>query len=528
MIAGLFFSMNSIKEISIDAFSIDDSIEDAIERRIRDFSESQYYRILRKSIDSRHGKVHFRIQLELSSDPFLDYTASHYFANFPDKLRPNFEVTIIGAGPAGYFAALQLLKHGIKPIIIERGKDVRSRRRDLVKIHREHKVHPDSNYCYGEGGAGAYSDGKLYTRSLKRGSVSGILETFVAFGADPEILVNAHPHIGTNKLPGILTAMREFIISRGGEIHFEKRVVGIKIVDGTIYSLADQNGNEFFCNKVILATGHGADDIYNLLLTSGIQLDFKPFAIGVRAEHPQSWVDDTQYKCNTRPSILPAAEYRLADQIDGRGVYSFCMCPGGIIAPCATEDGLIVTNGWSPSKRNNPYANSGIVVPVGWSDIREFQHFGALAGIQFQRSIESRACQMAGSNQTAPAQRLIDFIHDIESTVPLTSSYQPGITAVKMDAVLPKYITHALRRAFQSFDRKMRGYIHPEAVLVAPETRTSSAITIPRNKQFLFSPQCQNLYPCGEGAGFAGGIVSAAMDGERVANAIAVSTIIKR
>jgi uncharacterized FAD-dependent dehydrogenase len=291
--------------------------------------------------------------------------------------------------------------------------------------------------------------------------------------------------------------------------------------------MADQHGNEFICNKVILATGHGADDIYRLLIASGIQLDFKPFAIGVRAEHPQSWVDIAQYKCNTRPSILPPAEYRLVDEIDGRGAYSFCMCPGGIIAPCATEDGLIVTNGWSPSKRNNPYANSGIVVPVGWSDIKEFHHHEAMAGIQFQRSVESRACQLAGSNQSAPAQRLIDFMHDIKSTTTLKSSYQPGITSVKLDAVLPKYITHTLRRAFQSFDRKMRGYMHPEAVLVAPETRTSSAITRPRDKQFLFNQQCQNLYPSGEGAGFAGGIVSAAIDGERVANAIAASTIIK-
>ncbi|MFM7105496.1 MAG: NAD(P)/FAD-dependent oxidoreductase, partial [Flavobacteriales bacterium] len=289
--------MNSIKEISIDAFSIDDSIEHAIERRVKEFSENLYYRILRKSIDSRHGQVYFRIQLELSSIPIFDNTTSQYFANFPDNLRPNCDVTIIGAGPAGYFAALQLLKHGIRPIIIERGKDVRSRRRDLVMIHREHKVHPDSNYCYGEGGAGAYSDGKLYTRSLKRGSVSGILEAFVAFGANPEILINAHPHIGTNKLPGILAAMREFIISRGGEIHFEKKVVGIKMVNGLIRSMADQHGNEFICNKVILATGHGADDIYRLLIASGIQLDFKPFAIGVRAEHPQSWVDIAQYKC---------------------------------------------------------------------------------------------------------------------------------------------------------------------------------------------------------------------------------------
>lgn len=520
--------MNSVKEISIDAFTINGSIENAIEEYVSEFSVAQYFRIIRKSIDSRHGKVIFRVQLEVSNEPFIENYTSRYFDNFPDRLNPHNDVTIVGAGPAGYFAALQLLKHGIRPIIIERGKDVRSRRRDLVKIHREHKVNPDSNYCFGEGGAGAYSDGKLYTRSLKRGSVAGILEAFVAFGADPDILVNAHPHIGTNKLPGILSAMREFIISKGGEIHFDRKVEGLKIVDGRIRSLTDQNRNEIHCNTVLLATGHGADDIYKLLISSGIALDFKPFAIGVRAEHPQSWVDAAQYKCNSRPSMLPPAEYRLVEEIDGRGVYTFCMCPGGIIAPCATENGLVVTNGWSPSKRNNPFANSGVVVPVGWEDIKAFHPFGALAGLQFQRSIESRACQLAGNNQTAPAQRLIDFIGNTKSTVKLNSSYQPGIASVKMDEFLPEYISHSLRKAFQSFDTKMKGYLHPEATLVGPETRTSSVVQIPRDKQYLHNPQCQNLYPCGEGAGYAGGIVSAAMDGERVANAIAISAISKK
>jgi uncharacterized FAD-dependent dehydrogenase len=520
--------MNYSREISIDALSIAGSLYDELDRIVKPMAPNAFYRISRKSIDARHGKVTFRIQVEFSKEPFCDHIAQRYFESYPDKLSDETKVVIVGAGPAGYFAALQLLKNGICPIIIDRGKDVRSRRRDLVKIHREHKVNPDSNYCFGEGGAGAYSDGKLYTRSLKRGSVIGILEAFVAFGADPEILMDAHPHIGTNKLPGILSSMREFIISRGGQIHFDTRIVNLKMNNGLIQYLLDQNGNALDCHKLILATGHGASDIYEMLISNGIHIDFKPFAVGVRAEHPQSWVDSVQYKCDERPRVLPAAEYRLIEQIEGRGVYSFCMCPGGIIAPCATEDGLIVTNGWSPSKRNNPFANSGIVVPVEWSDLGAFHQFGALAGLNFQRSIERRACQLAGSNQTAPAQRLIDFVRNTKSSGTLHSSYQPGIASVKMDDIFPEFITAKLRQAFKTFDRKMSGYLHPEAVLVAPETRTSSVVSIPRDKQLLFNLQCKNLYPCGEGAGYAGGIVSAAMDGERVANAISISAVINK
>ena len=524
--AGSFFMIH-IKEISIDAFQVADSIDDEIARRANELAPELFYRVSRRSIDARHGKVHFRIQLEFSRDSFPQRNSELYFDSFPVNCKGEPSVIIVGAGPAGYFAALQLLKNGICPIIIDRGKDVRSRRRDLVKIHREHKVNIDSNYCFGEGGAGAYSDGKLYTRSLKRGSVTGILESFVAFGADPDILVQAHPHIGTNKLPGILSKMREFIISRGGKVHFETRIVDFNLRDGVVQSLQDQNGNEFNCDQLILATGHGAADVYELLISKGIQLEFKPFAVGVRAEHPQSWVDSIQFKCNTRPTFLPAAEYKLIEQIDGHGVYSFCMCPGGIIAPCSTEDGLVVTNGWSPSKRNNPFANSGIVVPVEWSDVKEFHHFGALAGLHFQRSIERRACLLGGSTQSAPAQRLEDFVRDTKSVGTLNTSYQPGVTSVRMDEVFPEFIARKLRRAFHSFDRKMKGYIHPEAILVAPETRTSSVVTIPRDKQFLFNQQCKNLYPCGEGAGYAGGIVSAAMDGERVAQAIALARFIK-
>ncbi|MFM7104329.1 MAG: NAD(P)/FAD-dependent oxidoreductase, partial [Flavobacteriales bacterium] len=520
--------MNYSKEISIDALSMVGSINDELDRQVMPTAGALFYRISRKSIDARHGKVTFRIQLEFSNDPFCDNTHQRYFENFPQIISDSTRVVIVGAGPAGYFAALQLLKSGISPIIIDRGKDVRSRRRDLVKIHRDHKVNPDSNYCFGEGGAGAYSDGKLYTRILKRGSVLGILEAFVAFGADPSILTDAHPHIGTNKLPGILSSMREFIVSRGGQIHFDTRLVDLTMKEGAIQNLWDQNGNRFDCDKVILATGHGASDVYELLIAKGINLDFKPFAVGVRAEHPQSWVDSIQYKCVERPPILPAAEYRLVEQIDGRGVYSFCMCPGGIIAPCATEDGLVVTNGWSPSKRNNRFANSGIVVPIDWSDVKTFHHFGALAGMHFQRSIERKACQLAGSNQTAPAQRLIDFVNDTVSSGSMVTSYQPGTVSVRMDDVFPAFINAKLRSAFKAFDRKMPGYLHPESVLVAPETRTSSVVTIPRDKQLLFNPQCKNLYPCGEGAGYAGGIVSAAMDGERVADAVALSMVIKK
>jgi uncharacterized FAD-dependent dehydrogenase len=435
-------------------------------------------------------------------------------------------VIIVGAGPAGLFAALKLLESGIKPIILERGKDVKARRRDLAVLNKQGIVNPESNYCFGEGGAGTYSDGKLYTRSSKRGDVNRILNLFVHFGADENILFESHPHIGTNKLPNIITSIRKKIIDCGGEIHFEKKVsdfiikkekiVGVKTNDAIVDG-----------DAVILATGHSARDIFQLLYSKKIQIEFKPFALGVRVEHPQSLIDSAQYHCKIRGAFLPPASYSLVEQVEGKGVFSFCMCPGGIIAPAATAPGEIVVNGWSPSKRNNPFANSGIVVSVEEKDITTFKNYGPLSGMFFQQEVEQKAFLMGGGNVVAPAQRLIDFTENkISSSLP-DCSYLPGITSIALKEVLPTFIYKRLQIAFKEFGKKMparyggKGYFTNDAVVVATESRTSSPVRIPRNEETLQHPQVKNLYPCGEGAGYAGGIVSAAMDGEKVATQIA-------
>ncbi|MFM7730691.1 MAG: NAD(P)/FAD-dependent oxidoreductase, partial [Flavobacteriales bacterium] len=429
-------------------------------------------------------------------------------------------VLIIGAGPAGLFAALKCLEFGLKPIIIERGQSVRDRRRDLVKIHREHKVNPDSNYCFGEGGAGTYSDGKLYTRSHKRGDVRSALETLVQFGASSNILVEAHPHVGTNKLPGIIERMRDCILEHGGEVHFGQRVTQFLMEDNKLTGVKTQSGESFFGEDIILATGHSARDIFQLLHEGNISIEFKPFALGVRAEHPQSLIDAAQYHCATRPEELPAASYSLVHQTQDRGVYSFCMCPGGIIAPCATDSNEIVTNGWSPSKRNNPWANSGIVVPVEWSDLGSYAAHGPLVGVRFQMDVEQRFWKAAGESQRAPAQRIIDFVEGRLSTHLPACSYQPGVVSLRVDQLLPAFISSRLKEGFKAFGRKMKGYLDGDAILVGPESRTSSPVRIPRDAQAFHHPDVVNLYPCGEGAGYAGGIISAAMDGERVVIAL--------
>ncbi|MEW6469313.1 MAG: FAD-dependent protein [Bacteroidota bacterium] len=474
-------------------------------------------RKLKRSIDARSRTVRIQLKLEV----YIDEPApakKTVKRSYPDvsAARP---VLIIGCGPAGMFAALRLIELGRKPIILERGKDVRSRRRDLAALNRMHIVNPDSNYCFGEGGAGTYSDGKLYTRSTKRGDVIRILETLVAHGADENILVEAHPHIGTNKLPKIIVSMRESILNAGGEIHFNTRLTDL-LTDGSGIKGVIAGSKEFTADSVILATGHSARDIFELLGRKNILIEAKPFALGVRVEHQQKLIDSIQYHTVKRHPLLPPAAYSLAEQVNGKGVFSFCMCPGGIIAPCATEPGEIVTNGWSPSKRNNPYSNSGIVVAVDEKEWQAFSKHGALAALRYQQAIEKDCFVAGGRTQAAPAQRMLDFCtNKLSPSLPETS-YQPGITSYALHELLPPGIAKRLQTAFRLFERKMKGYYTNEAVLHAVESRTSSPVRIPRDKETLQHPQVKGLYPCGEGAGYAGGIVSAAIDGEKCAEAL--------
>jgi uncharacterized FAD-dependent dehydrogenase len=407
---------------------------------------------------------------------------------------------------------------GLRPIVIERGKDVRSRRRDLAQLNKESKVNPESNYCFGEGGAGTYSDGKLYTRSKKRGDVEKALAAFVQFGADEAIAVDAHPHIGTNKLPQIIVSMREEIRSFGGEILFETKLTDLRITKNQIEAIEINNEKWLPCSELILATGHSARDIFYLLHEKQIKIEAKPFALGVRVEHTQDLIDQIQYHGRLNDEYIPPASYALVEQIDGRGVYSFCMCPGGIIAPCATEQEEVVTNGWSPSKRNNPYSNSGIVVSVFPDDFKDKSN--PLVCLEFQQLIERKAWVLAGETQRIPAQRLIDFVNGVKSIDFPRSSYQPGIVSVNMSELFPEFILKRLQKAFKLFDNKMKGFLTNDAVIHAPESRTSSPVSIPRDSETLEHVDVKGLYPCAEGAGYAGGIISAAIDGMKCAEAI--------
>lgn len=483
------------------------------------------WKIRKKSIDARKANIIVRLVIEyalkeentekLPTLPLFDSPTQYI-----DCTNAKNEAIIIGCGPAGMFAALRLLEAGIRPIVLERGKDVRERRRDLAAINKDRIVNPDSNYCFGEGGAGTYSDGKLYTRSNKRGNVAKILQVFVEHGAAKNILYEAHPHIGTNKLPAIVSAMRETIERFGGKVLFDKRVIDIIAQNGEMHRVHTADGEEFAAQHVILATGHSARDIFELLHKKGIEVEAKPFALGVRIEHPQELIDKIQYHCDIRSEYLPPSSYSLVHQVNGRGVFSFCMCPGGIIAPAATAPNEVVVNGWSPSKRNGKFANSGMVVSVEEKDWQKYAKHGALAAMHLQAEIEQRAFVKGGSDLTAPAQRVPDFVNKkLSATLPETS-YIPGVRPVQLDEVLPAEISTRLRGGLQAFGKKMKGYFTHEAVLVGVESRTSSPVRIPRDKESLQHPQVKGLYPCGEGAGYAGGIVSAAMDGERVAEAI--------
>jgi uncharacterized FAD-dependent dehydrogenase len=493
------------------------------------------FNILKQSIDAR-GKItriNFSLQAFINESP-VGRVLQEF--SFLDVNKASEQAIIIGAGPAGLFAALRLLEKGIRPVIIERGKDVRSRRRDLARLNKEGEVNPESNYCFGEGGAGTYSDGKLYTRSSKRGDVNRILELFVRFGADERILYEAHPHIGTNKLPQIITAMRKMILDCGGKIHFEHKLTDIDVENGRLKGIRLNNGELLGAKAVILATGHSARDIFLILKARNITIEAKPFALGVRVEHPQSLIDISQYHLAGAGGIilqkdpnLPPASYTWVQQVDGKGVFSFCMCPGGIIAPAATSPGELVVNGWSPSRRNNPFANSGIVVTVDPADaMHHFQQQrlkikadDPLLLMRFQEDIERKAFEAGGGKFVAPAMRLVDFTENrISNSLP-DCSYLPGIIPAHLKNVLPAFIHARLRQAFTEYGKKMKGYLTNEAVAVATESRTSSPVRIPRDPASLQHPQVKGLFPCGEGAGYAGGIVSAAMDGERIAEAVA-------
>lgn len=516
--------MPLIVDIVIPAEKINDSafIKNAVLRK-HPLQDATDFRIIKRSIDARQSQIKFQLRLEVYAKNEIVPASATQFIEKKDVTSAKHRVVIIGAGPAGLFAALRCIELGMKPIVIERGKSVRDRRRDLAAINKQHIVNPESNYCFGEGGAGTYSDGKLYTRSTKRGDVQAVLEKFVHFGAPHDIMVDAHPHIGTNKLPSIIEGMRQFILECGGEVHFNSKMEDFILNGNKIESIICSNGIEYKADHFILATGHSARDIYQVLHDKGILIEFKSFALGVRAEHRQAIIDNTQYRCESRPDYLPPASYSLVEQVDGRGVYSFCMCPGGIIAPCATAQEEVVTNGWSPSKRNNPWANSGIVVPIFWEDLEEFHQYGPLAGMMFQKHVEYNCWLAGGKTQTAPAQRMIDFVEKKKSKDLPDVSYQPGIVSVMLDDVLPAFVAERLRKGFVMFGKKLNGYYTNDAVLVATESRTSSPVRIPRDKDALHHPEIINLYPCAEGAGYAGGIASAAIDGQKVAEAIHLS-----
>ncbi|MDD4491211.1 MAG: FAD-dependent oxidoreductase [Bacteroidales bacterium] len=474
-------------------------------------------KIIRRSLDARGRDILYRYRVEgylTSEKPVSKYISIDY--KNVEKGEP---VIVVGAGPAGLFASLKLLERGLKPIILERGKDVHQRKFDLAKLNKEQIVNPDSNYCFGEGGAGTFSDGKLYTRSSKRGDIFEVLSQLVFFGADKDILIDAHPHIGSDRLPGIIEKIRNHIIEHGGEYHFNTRVEDFMLEGDTVKGVRCSGGAEYTAKAVILATGHSARDIYKLFASKGWEIEAKGFAMGVRVEHPQSLINRIQYHGKYQP-FMPTAEYSLVSQIEGRGVFSFCMCPGGILVPASTTEGELVLNGMSNSQRNSKWANSGIVVSVEPSDIPDYEKYGVLAQMEFQSAVERAAFEYGGGNLVAPSQRMTDFLKGKISPNLPQSSYVPGTVSAPLDEILPKFITSRMKQAMLVFNKKMQGFITSDAIMLAVESRSSSPVRIPRDSDTNCHVKLKNLYPCGEGAGYAGGIVSSAMDGINVASSI--------
>ena len=492
-------------------------IKELICKSIAPDNRLPFFKLVRSSIDSR-GRIpmyqlRFEVQFEQDFPVVMPLTE-----DLPD-VEKNQEIHIVGAGPAGYFAALELIKQGLKPIVWERGKDVQERRRDLKAIQQENTVNPDSNYCFGEGGAGTYSDGKLYTRATKRGDIYHILKLLVEHGAKEDILIEAHPHIGSNKLPNIIANIRKTIESRGGQVNFNSKLEDIIIKSNKIDGIKI-NGTFIKTARIILATGHSARDVYSILHQNKVFLEAKPFALGVRVEHPQSLIDDIQYKSYPRGSLLPAANYSLTCQIGSNGVFSFCMCPGGLIIPAATSPGEIVVNGMSLSRRDSPFANSGVVVTVDPIKLAPFQKYGPMAGVFYQQSVEQGMFNQGAKTQQAPAQRLTDFVQNKLSNSLNDCSYIPGLVSRNLHEILPKDVANALKLGFIQFGKLMKGYYTEMANVVGVESRTSAPIKIPRDQITLQHVQIEGLYPCAEGAGYAGGIISAALDGHNVAQAI--------
>ena len=488
-------------------------------------------RLLKKSIDARQRRVRVRLVVEAVwgeefVPPPLPRADALRFPAVPDDAR---RVVIVGCGPAGMFAALECLRRGLRPVILERGKDASRRRFDLRPALMEGRIIEESNYCFGEGGAGTFSDGKLYTRATKRGNVRDVYETFVAHGAPPEILTEAHPHIGSNRLPAVVMAMRRTILDRGGEVHFETKVADL-LIEGAapvrrLRGVAAADGRIWECDSVILAAGHSARDIYRMLAARGLRLEAKPFAVGVRLEHPQSLVDQWQYHLGAgeaRPPYLPAARYHVADEIEGRGVHSFCMCPGGFIVPAATMNDEVVVNGMSLARRDSPFANAGFVVAVHPEDLAELASaHGALGGIVFQKTLEQAAKQAGGGGQRAPSQMAADFLRGRNSDLVRVTSYKPGLRPASLHDLLPEGLVRRMREGLNRFARRLTGFAGPQAQMVGFETRTSSPVRVPRDPETLQHPDLPGLYPVGEGAGYAGGIVSAALDGIRAVEAVA-------
>ena len=530
--------------------------EDMLRRRIADeqgIDERTIYgvRILRRSIDARQRQiwVNLTVRVYVNEQPQDD---AYQRTDYPNvEGRP--QVIVVGAGPGGLFAALRLIELGLRPVVLERGKNVHERKKDLANITKTQKVDAESNYCFGEGGAGAYSDGKLYTRSKKRGNIEKILNVFCQHGASTAILADAHPHIGTDKLPKVIEAMRNTILRCGGEVHFQTKmtrlifrgvrsgecgvglpisgeelmVIGVEAEDISQSSLLTPHSSKEFFGPVILATGHSARDVYRYLAEAKIEIEAKGIAVGVRLEHPSQLIDQIQYHSKQgRGRWLPAAEYSMVTQVDGRGVYSFCMCPGGFVIPAATDKEQIVVNGMSPASRGTQWSNSGMVVEVRPEDLDDNQYPIAnnpLRVMQFQEELERMCWQQGNMRQTAPAQRMADFVNSRLSYDLPKSSYAPGLISSPLHFWLPKMITKRLQEGFKTFGRQAHGFLTNEAVMIAVETRTSSPIRIVRDKDTLQHVRIQGLFPCGEGAGYAAGIVSAGVDGERCAESVAAS-----